>query len=45
MAAVIPRMITVRIKVARLEFNPSTPNFPKIAVSPAKNAEPSANHC
>lgn len=45
MAAVIARMITVRISVARFEFIPSTPILPKMAVRPAKNAESSANHC
>jgi hypothetical protein len=38
-------MITVLINVARLEFIPCTPTFPKIAVSPAKKAEPKANIC
>lgn len=36
---------TVRIRVARFEFMPATPNFPKTAVNPAKNAEAIAKSC
>ena len=44
MPAVTNKMTRVRIKVARLLFIPSTPSLPKIAVSPAKNAEPIAKN-
>jgi hypothetical protein len=40
---VMVKMITVRLSVARLKFSSSTPSFPKTAVRPAKNVEPSAN--
>ena len=43
--ALMPRITVVRIKVARFELISDTPFLPKIAVRPAKNADPMANHC
>src|SRR5690349_24193957 len=43
MPAVTNRMTTVRMSVATFEFMPATPSLPRMAVSPAKKAEPSAN--
>src|SRR5664279_2031015 len=43
MPAVTNRITIVRISVARFELRPATPSLPRMAVSPAKNAEPSAN--
>src|SRR6266852_2984787 len=44
-SALTAMITTVRIRVARFELISETPSLPRIAVSPAKNAEPNANHC
>src|SRR5258706_16398858 len=41
---VINKMTTVLISVARLEFMPLTPSLPRMAVKPAKNADPNENN-
>lgn len=38
MPTVMVKMITVRLSVTPLEFSPSTPSFPKMAVRPAKKS-------
>lgn len=45
MASVTAKMMTVRINVAMFELTCATPSLPNIAVSAAKNAEPSAKSC
>jgi hypothetical protein len=37
-------MTTVLTSIARFELMPATPSLPRMAVAPAKNADPRENH-